>query len=73
MLAVPHGPLDICDALSQLGTGTWLELKAGLECRQPLDEESVTNYNLMRLASAVRSVIVEKHSKKREWKSGRIS
>lgn len=70
MLAVPNSPLTLCDALHQLCIATWHEMKAGDDCRQPLDEESITSYNLMRLASAVSTVIVEKHTRGREARSG---
>lgn len=70
MLAVPTTKLPLCAALDQLGRITWREIEAGVACRQLLDEESITNYNLMRLATAVPSVYVEKHTKRREWKTG---
>lgn len=70
MLAVPSATLSLCDALDQLCAYTWKEISAGHSSRQPLDEESVTNYNLMRLVTAVPSVIAEKHSKPKESRSG---
>jgi hypothetical protein len=70
MIAVPSSVLQLCSALHQLGQGTWLELEAGIKCSQPLDEESVTSYNLMRLATAVPGVVLEKHNKHREARTG---
>ncbi len=70
MRAIPAAPLRICEALDQLSESTWLELEQGVRTTQVLGEESVTDYNLMRFAACVSSVIVEKHSKRRESKSG---
>jgi hypothetical protein len=68
--AIPTGPLSLCDALDQLGEAAWEEIELGVETHQLLDEEAVTNYHLMRLAAAVPAVRVEKHSKRREWRTG---
>lgn len=70
MLAVPVSRLPLCSALRQLETITWSELKAGYDCRQRLDEESLTSYHLMRLATAVPAVVLEKHSRAREARTG---
>ena len=70
MLAVPPVKLSLCEALVQLTAATWLEIGAGEVCWQPLNEEAITDYNLMRLAYAVPSAIVEKHSKRRENRTG---
>ncbi len=70
MLAVPATTLTLCDALRQLESHTWCELEAGYQERQRLDEESVTSYHLMRLARAVPAVVIEKHSRQRESRTG---
>lgn len=70
MLAVPGSRLPLCVALRQLETITWSELKAGYDCRQRLDEESLTSYHLMRLATAVPAMVLEKHHRGREARTG---
>jgi hypothetical protein len=70
MLAVPTSQLPLCIALRQLETITWSELKAGYDCRQRLDEESLTSYHLMRLATAVPAIVLEKHYRGREARTG---
>lgn len=70
MLAVPTSKLSLCSALRQLETITWSELKAGYDCRQRLDEESLTSYHLMRLATAVPGIVLEKHHRGREARTG---
>lgn len=70
MLAVPAGYMSLCDALRQLEENTWRELEAGYNAHQRLDEESVTSYHLMRLATAVPAVILEKHYRGREARTG---
>jgi hypothetical protein len=70
MLAVPTLPLKACDALRQLEDITWQELEAGCNCKNRLDEESVTSYHLMRLATAVPSIKLEKHTRRREARTG---
>lgn len=70
MKAIPASLLPLCDAIDQLSEATWLEMEQGYRTRQPLDEESVTSYHLMRLAAAVPSIFLEKHSRRREARSG---
>src|SRR4051812_41648447 len=70
MLAVPSAQLSLCAALRQLENNTWEELQAGYNCKQRLDEESVTSYHLMRLATAVPSIALEKHHRGREARTG---
>ena len=70
MQAIAKNHLSLCQALDLLSEGTWMELQQGAQTSQYLGEESVTDYNLMRLAASVPSVVVEKHTKRREFKSG---
>ena len=70
MSSSPTDSRTVCQALTALNTTTWHELGVGIGTWQRLAEESVTDYNLMRLAASVSSVIVEKHSKQREATSG---
>ncbi len=70
MKAIATTQMTLCAALDELGAATWLEMEQGTRTRQPLEEEAITSYHLMRLAAAVPSVRLEKHTKKRESKSG---
>jgi hypothetical protein len=70
MLALPSSTLSLCAALRELESITWKELAAGYGCHQRLDEESVTSYHLMRLATAVPTVAIEKHHRGRESRTG---
>src|SRR5688500_17694289 len=62
--------MSLCDALDELGAATWLEIEQGRRTRHPLEADAITSYHLMRLAAAVSSVRLEKHTKHRESKSG---
>ncbi len=70
MRAIATSPMNFCAALDELGAATWLEIEQGRRTRHPLEEEAITSYHLMRLAAAVPSVRLEKHTKRREAKSG---
>ncbi len=73
MLALPAQDRDLRleQALAQLGEATWREMEAGVSTGQVLSEESITDFNLMRLASAVpRQVAIRKHNRSEENASG---
>ncbi len=70
MRALPTTTTSLCGAFTVLCPSTWYEIKAGVDCGQPLDEESITTYNLMRLATAVPTVVLKKHSRRREGRTG---
>ena len=70
MFAIPPKPLSLCEALALLTQATWCEMGVGISSWQRLAEESITDFNLMRLASAVPELIIEKHGKHREADTG---
>lgn len=70
MKALVTSTTDLCTALDDLGETTWEEMEQGIRTGHPLEEEAITSYNVMRLAAAVPNVQLEKHTKKREAKSG---
>lgn len=70
MFAIPPKTLSLCEALGLLTQATWYEMGAGIASWQRLAEESITDFNLMRLAAAVPELIVEKHPKHREAATG---